>query len=300
MDLGTNGSKTGKKFVGICMTMTLVFLAATIGCHSDKTGGAGNINPRDAAIEKAETWEKQRYADILKQTEIPVYGFRVVGEFPHDETAFTEGLVMDRGLLYESAGLWDQSRLTATDLLTGLESRRHNLAPHYFGEGITILGDMVYQLTYQSCTGFAYRMDDFQILRTFYFPHQGWGLTNDGEQLIMSNGSAALIFVDPETMETTRYVVVSDTVGPVGNLNELEYVDGEIYANIFKTELIARISRETGAVTGWIDMSGINPAPSVLKDPFVLNGIAYDAETGHFLVTGKCWPKIYEIELVNR
>ena len=134
--------------------------------------------------------------------------------------------------------------------------------------------------------------------RTFHFQHQGWGLTDDGNQLIMSNGSAALIFVDPETMEAKRYVIVADQVGPVGNLNELEYIDGEVYANVWKTTLIARISPDTGAVTGWIDMSGINPDPAVLKYPFVLNGIAYDEETGHIFVTGKCWPKVYEIELV--
>ena len=144
-----------------------------------------------------------------------------------------------------------------------------------------------------------YQRDDFQLKRTFQFQHQGWGLTDDGTQLIMSNGSAALIFLDPETLEAKRSVVVADTVGPVWNLNELEYIDGEIYANIWKTTLIARISPETGAVTGWINMSGINPDPAVLKDPFVLNGIAHDEETGHLFVTGKCWPRVYEIEIVS-
>lgn len=270
------------------------------GCQDDTTAGAVNISPRDAAVQKSEAWEQKRYDDILKQTEIPVYGFRVIQEFSHDETAFTEGLVIDEGLLYESAGLWDQSRLTATDLSTGLEERRRELAPLYFGEGITILGNQVFQLTYQSCMVFVYGKEDFQSLRTFNFPHQGWGLTTDGERLITSNGSAALVFVDPETMEKAGYVVAADQVGPVGSLNELEYVDGEVYANIFKTNIIARISLQTGAVTGWVDMNGLNPNPSVLKDPFVLNGIAYDDSTGHFLVTGKCWPKIYEIELILR
>ena len=187
----------------------------------------------------------------------------------------------------------------AIDIRTGEIQRRHDLEPLYFAEGITALGDEIFQLTYQSCFGFVYQKDDFQFKRTFSFQHQGWGLTDDRNQLIMSNGSAALIFVDPETMETKRSVIVADQAGPVWNLNELEYIDGEVYANVWKTSLIAMISPDTGAVTGWLNMSGINPDPTVLKDPFVLNGIAYDEETGHIFITGKCWPKVYEIELVT-
>jgi glutamine cyclotransferase len=207
-------------------------------------------------------------------------------------------MTVEDGVLYESAGLWDQSRLVAIDIWTGGIQRRHDLAPLYFAEGITLLGNEIFQLTYQSCIGFVYQKDDFQLKRTFNFPSQGWGLTNDGNQLIMSNGSAILLFVDPETMEKKGSVIVSDQVGPVWNLNELEYIDGEVYANVWKTTLIARISPDTGAVTGWLNMSGINPDPAVLKDPFVLNGIAYDEKTGHIFITGKCWPKVYEIELV--
>lgn len=285
--------------IWVLVTTGGLLLAAGMGCQGGTKADASVPSPRDEAVQKAEEWEKKRYDDILKQTEIPVYGFRVIHEFPHDETAFTEGLVMDQGLLYEGTGLWDQSRLTATELLTGVAVEVHALEPRYFGEGITVLGDKIYQLTYQSCIGFVYGKDDFRLLNTFHFPGQGWGLTDDGEKLVMSNGSAALIFVDPQTMQISGSVIVSDQVGPVGNLNELEFVDGEIYANIFKTNLIAIISPETGAVTGWIDMNGINPDPTVLKDPFVLNGIAHDAQTGRLLVTGKCWPKLYEIELIK-
>lgn len=281
---------------GICVLCIFSLSLAPAGCDNDT--GAYNISPRDAAIEKAEAWEKKRYEDILTQKEIPVYSYRIINEFDHDETSFTEGMTMEEGVLYESAGLWDQSRLLAIDIQTGEIHKRYDLEPLYFAEGITVLGDEIFQLTYQSCIGFVYQKDDFQLKRTFYLQHQGWGLTDDGNQLIMSNGSAALIFVDPETMEAKRYVIVADQVGPVGNLNELEYIDGEVYANVWKTTLIARISPDTGVVTGWIDMSGINPDPIVLKDPFVLNGIAYDEETGHIFITGKCWPKVYEIELV--
>ncbi len=283
---------------GTCVVSILLLSLTSAGCNNDTRAVAGNISPRDAAIEKAEAWEKKRYEDILTQKEIPVYKYRILNEFDHDETSFTEGLTIEESVLYESAGLWDQSRLVTVDIRTGEIRRRHDLAPLYFAEGITVLGDEIFQLTYQSCIGFVYQKDDFQLKRSFHFQHQGWGLTDDENQLIMSNGSAALIFVDPKTMAATRYVVVADQAGPVGNLNELEYIDGEVYANVWKTALIVRINPDTGAVTGWIDMSGINPDPAVLKDPFVLNGIAYDEETGHLFITGKCWPKVYEIELV--
>lgn len=297
-DLSMIGFLFKKIPFGLCPAVVFLLSVIITGCGNDTRAAAHNISPRDAAVEKAEAWEKKRYADILTQKEIPVYSYRVLNEFDHDETSFTEGLAIEDGVLYESAGLWDQSRLVSVDIRTGEIQRRHDLAPLYFAEGITVLGDEIFQLTYQSCIGFVYQKDDFQLNRTFHFQHQGWGLTNNGNQLIMSNGSAALIFVDPETMAATRYVVVVDQAGPVGSLNELEYIDGEIYANIYKTTLIARISPDTGAVTGWIDMKGINPDPAVLKDLFVLNGIAYDEETGHLFVAGKCWPKIYEIELV--
>ena len=277
--------------VAICFLLPIVFT----GCDNDTEA---LISPRDAAIQKAEAWEKKRYEDILAQKEIPVYGYKILNAFEHNETSFTEGLVFDDGVLYESAGLWDQSRLVTVDIRTGGIEKRHDLAPSYFAEGITILGDEVFQLTYQSDIGFVYQKDDLRLKRSFNFPSQGWGLTDDESQLIMSNGSSVLLFIDPETMKTERYVIVTDQVGPVSNLNELEYIDGEIYANIYKSTLIARISPETGSVTGWIDMRGINPDPTVLKDLFVLNGIAYDDETDHIFMTGKCWPKVYEIELV--
>ena len=287
-----------KMLFGICVLSILLLSLAPAGCDNDTGAAAQNISPRDAAIKKANAWEKKRYEDILTQKDIPVYSYRILNEFDHDETSFTEGMTMEDGVLYESAGLWDQSRLMAIDIWTGGIQRRHNLEPLYFAEGITVLGNEIFQLTYQSCIGFVYQKDDFQLKRTFHFQHQGWGLTDDENQLIISNGSAALIFVDAETMEVKKSVIVADNVGPIGNLNELEYIDGEVYANVWKTNLIARISPDTGAVTGWLNMSGINPDPAVLKDPFVLNGIAYDEEAGHIIITGKCWPKVYEIELV--
>ena len=181
------------------MAVFLLLLALT-GCSSGIKAAFGIVSPRDAAIQKSVAWEKKRYEDILNQSEIPVYGFKIIREIDHDETAFTEGLVMDQHFLYESCGLWDQSRLTAINLRTGREERRHDLAPLYFGEGITVLGDEIFQLTYQSYVGFVYQKDNFQLRRTFRLPHQGWGLTNDGAQLIMTDGAAALIFLDPKSL----------------------------------------------------------------------------------------------------
>ena len=277
------------------MIIFFLSLMGLTGCDNDT-----NIltSPKDKAIQKAKTWKKNRYENILVQKEIPVYRYKIINEFDHNETSFTEGLTFDDGILYESTGLWDQSKLMTIDLGTGEIKKRHNLASLYFAEGITIFEDEIFQLTYQSCIGFVYQKDTLQLKRSFTFPSQGWGLTSDASQLIMSNGSSALLFIDPVSMETKRYVIVTDNVGPVSNLNELEYINGEIYANIYKSTLIAIISPKTGAVTGWIDMRGINPDPSVLKDLFVLNGIAYNKQTDHIFITGKCWPKIYEIELI--
>ncbi len=267
------------------------------GCN-DNDNTYAPLSSRDTAIQKAEDWEDKRYEDILTQKEIPVYSYKVVNEFNHNESSFTEGLAFSDGVLYESIGLWDQSKLLHVDIQTGKIIKKHDLEASYFAEGMTIIGDRVFQLTYQSCTGFIYEKESFKLLETFNFPSQGWGLTSDENQLIMSDGSAVLIFMDPQTMQMIRYVIVKDQVGIVSNLNELEYIDGEIYANIYKSSLIARISPISGEVTGWIDMSGINPDPATLEFPFVLNGIAYDKNTNRLFVTGKCWSKIYEIELV--
>ncbi len=270
------------------------------GCNNnDYTYVDANVSARDTAIQKAEDWEKRRYEDILTQKEILVYRYKIVNEFNHNTSFFTEGLTFSDGKLYESIGLWEQSKLMQIDIKTGNINKEYNLESSYFAEGITIIEDEIFQLTYQSCTGFIYKKDDLTLIKEFNFPSQGWGITDDENQLIMSNGSAVLIFLDPQSMEIIRYVIVKDQVGIVSNLNELEYINGEIYANIYKTSLIARISPISGEVIGWIDMSGINPDPVTLTFPFVLNGIAYDEITDQIFVTGKCWPKIYEIELMD-
>ena len=235
---------------------------------------------------------------IEAQMSIPLYTYKIIKKYPHHRSSYTEGLVMSGGYLYEGTGLITQSKLLKQDLETGKILQEKILNPHYFGEGVTVLGDEIFQLTYMANTGFVYDRDSMTLKREFHYPWQGWGLTNDGRQLITSNGSSALIFLDPATMKIERYVLVSDDSGDVGFLNELEYVDGSIYANVWQTNFIARISPESGKITGWIDLTGLNPDPAVLKYPYVLNGIAYNEKTKHLLVTGKCWPNVYEIELI--
>jgi glutamine cyclotransferase len=207
---------------------------------------------------------------------------------------------MHDGYLFEGTGRYDQSKLLKIDLDTGKVIQQLALGPRYFGEGITIFQDHIFQLTYKSNLGFIYDKDSFDLKKAFHYPTQGWGMTTDGTELIMSDGSAALIFLDPKTLQQKRYITVSDDKSEVGFLNELEYVNGEVYANVWKKNLIARISPKTGKVTGWIDLTGINPDPAKLRYPYVLNGIAYDKKSGHLLITGKCWPELYEILLVPR
>ena len=235
---------------------------------------------------------------VLAQTTVPVYSYRISRTFPHDIGSYTEGLVIDDGVLYEGTGRYGRSHLYRGDLVSGSHTKTHSLGDRFFGEGITVMGDKVYQLTYKSNVGFIYDKKTFEKLGDFSYVTQGWGITHDEDELIMSNGSASLVFFDPATMQPTREVVVTDARGPLGFLNELEYVEGQLYANIWQTDLVARIDPESGKVTGWIDLTGLNPDPDLFVYPFVLNGIAHNPENGKLLVTGKCWPHIWEIDLV--
>jgi glutamine cyclotransferase len=207
-------------------------------------------------------------------------------------------LDLDDGNLYEGTGLWGQSSLRLVELETGAVLREHALSEEYFGEGITVLNGQIYQITWQENTGFVYDRDTFELLQTFGYPTEGWGITHDGTRLIVSDGTATLYFWDPETLAETGRITVSDNEGPVIQLNELEYVNGEVWANIWLTDRIARIDPETGQVVGWIDLTGLLDTSTVTGPVDVLNGIAYDESNGRLFVTGKLWPALYEIELV--
>lgn len=226
------------------------------------------------------------------------YAYEIVNVYPHDQHAFTEGLVYDEGYLYESTGLYGQSALRRVDLETGGVLQQYNLSSSYFGEGITIFGDEIIQLTWQSHIGFVYDKATFELLRNFTYATEGWGLTNDGKNLIMSDGTSDLYILDPYTFQRIGQINVTDSGGPVTSLNELEYINGSIYANVFLTNKIAVISPQTGEVRGWIYLTGIEKLK--VQDPSndVLNGIAYDAVQNRLFVTGKDWPQLFQIDLV--
>ena len=228
----------------------------------------------------------------------PVYTYKIVNTFPHDRGAFTQGLVFTDGVLYEGTGLYGQSTLRRVTLETGQPTQVYALPLNFFGEGITIFGDKIFQLTWKEHTGFIYAKDTFAPAGAFTYPTEGWGLTQDGARLIMSDGSANLYFLNPTTLAETGRVEVHDENGPVVRLNELEYINGEVYANIWQTDRIARIDPSTGRVLAWLDMSGLLTPADRSQPVDVLNGIAYDALGGRLFVTGKLWPKLFEIVLV--
>ena len=226
--------------------------------------------------------------------------FEVVREFPHDPGAFTQGLVFHGGHLYEGTGRRGQSTLRKVEIETGNVLERVTLNPMQFGEGIAIHDGRIYQLTWTSGIGYVYDLDTLAVQRQFRQFTQGWGLTTDGRELILSDGSAKLYFVDPETMQPTRNIEVRDENGPVPQLNELEYIDGEIYANVWHSWDILRISPRDGRVIGRIDMRGIFDTATLSDGEAVLNGIAYDPATGRVFVTGKLWPTLFEVRFVRR
>jgi len=224
--------------------------------------------------------------------------YKIVNAFAHDPMAFTQGLVFEKGFLYEGTGLYGKSELRRVELETGNVIKIHKLPDEFFGEGITIYDDRIVQLTYQSRVGFVYNKETFELLREFSYQTEGWGLTNDGKYLIISDGTPMLYFLDPETFALNHKIIVLDRDSPVWGLNELEYIDGEIYANVWPTKRIVRIEPATGRVIGWIDLEGIL-APEDHGDPVdVLNGIAYDRTGRRLFVTGKFYPKLFEIKLV--
>jgi glutamine cyclotransferase len=231
----------------------------------------------------------------------PVHGFKVVRSYPHDRQAFTQGLEFVDGVLYESTGMNGRSGIRKVNLATGEVLQVQPLDAAYFGEGITVWKNRIIQLTWQSGIGFVYDRDTLQQQRSFRYTGEGWGLTHDGKRLFMSDGadSGTLRLLDPESLRQVGTLAVKDGGRPVGKLNELEYVKGEIYANVWTTERIAMISPSSGRVTGWIDLQGLlDPRERAGTD--VLNGIAYDAKGDRLFVTGKLWPRIFEIQVVRR
>lgn len=227
---------------------------------------------------------------------LPTSGHIVVNTYPHDRDAFTQGLQIVDGVLYEGTGLNGRSSIRTVDLETGRVLQRRDLPQEYFGEGITVWRTEIVQLTYQSGVGFVYDRKTFAPLRSFKYRGEGWGLTHDDQSLIMSDGSEYLRFLDPVTFAERRRVRVTANGVALKNLNELEFVKGEVLANVWQTDYLARIDPASGHVTGYVDLRGLlSPRERASVD--VLNGIAYDASADRLFVTGKLWPKLFEIRI---
>jgi glutaminyl-peptide cyclotransferase len=234
------------------------------------------------------------------QKAVPVDTFRVVKTYPHDVTAYTQGLIYRDGFLFESTGLNGQSTLRKVKLETGEVVQQHRLHSAYFAEGLAEWNGQLVQLTWRSNVAFVYDFTSFAPRRTFGYTGEGWGLTRDREGFILSDGTEQLRFLDPDTFREVRRITVTDGGIPVRDLNELEYVRGEVYANVWHTDRIARIAPQSGRVTGWIDLRGLMATVYRLDAEAVLNGIAYDAAGNRLFVTGKRWPRLFEIEVVPR
>jgi glutaminyl-peptide cyclotransferase len=230
----------------------------------------------------------------------PLYSFKIINTFPHDSEAFTQGLEYRGGFLYESTGLKGRSSLRKVRLETGEVLQRIDLPADYFGEGITLFKNEIVQLTWQSHVGFVYNLSDFRQVRQFSYPGEGWGLANDGREIFMSDGTPEIRVLDPATLAEKRRFTVHDGTMQIRDLNELEYVEGELCANIWQTNRIARISPQTGEVLGWVDLTGLLSPVYRLAEGAVLNGIAYDAQHKRLFVTGKLWPYLFEIRLVPK
>lgn len=249
---------------------------------------SGNKRPQSIAL----------FLTILSDLEPVRYSYKVVKEFPHDENAYTQGLVYHKGFFYEGTGLEGQSTLRKVEIETGTVLKRHGLEQSLFGEGVTILRDRIFQLTWKSKVGFIYDLETLKQAGKFYYNTEGWGLTTIDDKLVMSDGTNKLYFADTATFAISRTLEVYDNKSIVVNLNELEYIDGEIWANIYTTDQIARIDPTSGKVTGYIELRGLIPDAEKRNDGSdVLNGIAWDKETGRIFVTGKLWPKVFQIEV---
>lgn len=267
----------------------LFSIAMSLAFAACSSGGGG--------ASKAET---QQSDQMTVASRVPTYIYEVIKAYPHDATAFTQGLVFHQGVLYESTGLNGSSSLRRVELETGKVLKKIDVPARFFAEGLALFSGRLYQLTWQTQQGFVYDLDSFKKLREFSYAGEGWGLTRDSHSLIMSDGSSQIRFFNPDTFEVQRMITVQDDRRDVTQINELEYIKGEIYANIWQTNRIARIDPQSGRVNAWIDLSGLLPPEARLNPEAVLNGIAYDEASDRLFVTGKYWPKLFEIKLKRR
>ena len=250
---------------------------------------------RDGRSQKPVTHFVVVYSDIAPKR----YGYNVVHTYPHDIEAFTQGLLYDKGVLFEGTGQKNGSSLREVELKTGKVTRQHNLDPLLFGEGITLYRDRIYQVTWEDKVGFIYDKATFNVINKIFYSTQGWGLTTVNDKIVMSDGSNVLAFYEPDMFTIVSRIEVYDNKKKVDSLNELEYINGEIWANIWMSDLVARIDPVSGKVLGYIDLKGILPESDRPLEHDVLNGIAWDKEENRIFVTGKRWPKLFEIRVTE-
>ena len=246
----------------------------------------------------ADEGQKNQTYSILENTKAVISSVKVINIFPHDPKAFTQGLLYNDGYLYESIGLNGKSALRKINIQTGKVLQELKLDQNYFAEGITIFSSRIYQLTWRNNIVFVYDLSNFQLLKRFSYKGEGWGITSDGKNIFMSHGTAVIDCVDPENFTVIRQINVHDGKNAISNLNELEFIRGEILANIYMNNIIARISPRTGEVLGWIDLGPLYDLLPGNCRVDVLNGIAYDQENDRLFITGKFWPKIFEIKVL--
>lgn len=235
----------------------------------------------------------------LPPSQAPQLTYKTLNTFPHDRTAFTQGLFVQNGRMYESTGRYKQSSLRIVDVATGKPEMTKNLPENYFAEGIATFGSKLYQLTFQNYKIRIYDKDSLELLEEKEFQFEGWGLTSDSDYLILSDGSSTIRYLDPKTLKVVNKITVRDGRQTISNLNELEYFDGRIYANVWQENFILQIQPATGRVTAKIDMSGLLDV-DIADDGACLNGIAVNKETNTFYVTGKLWPKMFEVKFVEK
>lgn len=261
------------------LILVLLLSLASLQCNSGttNTNAPRNDSPENAVVQK--------------------FGYEIVNIWPHDPSAFTQGLVFLDGKMIESTGQVGRSSLRNVEIQTGRILKKLDVPPPHFAEGIALLNNKIYQLTWEDEVGFIYDALSFEKLGEFKYDGEGWGLTTDGRSLILSDGSNRIRFLDPDSFQVTKTIAVMDAKVPVRELNELEFVNGEIYANVWHVDRIAVINPQTGRVTAWIDLAGLLQRGDVQDNEAVLNGIAYDQSTGRLFVTGKLWPKLFELKI---
>lgn len=289
------------KPAAVWILIICIALLLAPACDSDSTAAPDSTSAITPTVPSTSTQTDDPSTLPITTAPVPIprhYTYRIINSYPHDPEAWTQGLVFEDGFLYESTGAqYHRSSLRKVDLSSGEILNQYLLADELFGEGIVIHKDKIIQLTWRDHQGFVYDKQTFEKTGEFTYPTEGWGITSNGERLIMSDGSATLHFLDPETFEETSSIEVADENGPVISLNELEYINGEVYANIWYSDTIVILDPLTGKVTGWINLAEM-PGFEERREHDILNGIAYDSEHDRLFVTGKLWPRLFEIDLV--